>query len=115
MIKSLASLFRNPRRVRVITRESNQLRISDWRGDQRLCAAGSKVLAQPEMQLMLSVLYNEQLSLVVLPFGTQLQDRAVAQARAEGYAMALSNLEGLGKFNEVLHRPEETFEPEEKE
>jgi len=99
--------------INIVRRDRCQLRLSDWQSDKALVVFGQKEWARAELQLMLDVLRNEHPGQKVYADDCNANIRLVAQARAEGYTMALANLEALGKFqaSEVSHEP--TFEPEE--
>ncbi len=99
--------------VKVIQRQATKLRLHEWRADLSLCNQASKLMNVPEMQLMVSVLHNEHPAFVVIDPGTSLQDRAVYQARCEGYTLALANLEALARHQKMVDAPEADFAPEE--
>lgn len=101
--------------VQVIQRQATKLRLSEWMADKALCNKASKLLDNPDVQLMISVLHNEHPAFVVIDPGTSLQDRAVYQARCEGYTLALANLEALARHQRMLEAPEAEFAPEEVE
>lgn len=104
---------RKPIRVEVVRRDESKLRLLEWNQDDRLCHLGAKMLANPDLQLMLSVLKNEHPSKTVLHYGTNLDVRAVWQARSEGYEMCLANLEALGTSVKPIPLPEPMFAAEE--
>lgn len=101
--------------VKVIHRQATKLRLSEWRADPNLCNQASKLIDLPAVQLMISVLHNEHPAFVVIDAGTSLQDRAVYQARCEGYTLALANLEALARHQKMHNSPESEFAPEEVE
>lgn len=99
MMNFLRLNFRKPPApvsVRVITRDVTRLRMAEWRADPKLCAALASALNSDHMKLAVQVLHNENVAGYVLnPVGTAMEDRAMQQARIEGYTMALRNLEAL--------------------
>jgi hypothetical protein len=95
-----------------LRREESKLRLADWQNDPALCSLASKVLANPDLQLMLSVMKNEHPSKIALRLGVPMDDRVVQQARAEGYEMFLANLEALAILRRPIPMPEAMFEPE---
>jgi len=101
--------------VKVIQRQATKLRLSEWRADMALCNRASKLMETPDMQLAISVLNNEHPAFVVIDPGTSLQDRAVYQARCEGYTLALANLEALARHQKITEMPEADFATEEVE
>lgn len=100
-------------RIQVLEREASELRLAEWRSDPNLTKEAAKILAGSFVKIMLDVLENEHPGAFVMLRGDQ-NDRAVQQARAEGYTMCLSNLKALGK-HEKPHKElgEATFGTEE--
>jgi hypothetical protein len=102
---------KKPIRLEVVRREESKLRLADWQRDPQLCSLAAKVLANADLQLMLSVLKNEHPARIALRLGVPTDDRVVMQARSEGYEMFLSNLEAMG-ISRVPDEPiESAFEP----
>lgn len=99
--------------VRVITRDRVKLRLHEWRSDPALTKAAGVILNNSDARLMLDVLNNEHPAHFVLAPGTSVDDRAVYQARCEGYTMALANLEAMAMHQEAQKELEPTFEREE--
>jgi len=100
-------------RVQILPRQATKLRLSEWQSDQALTVQAGKALADPTVQLMVAVLQNEHPAFIALPEEVELHERAIVQARSEGYTMALANLEALGQFKKPTVMPEATFEAEE--
>lgn len=100
-------------RVVVLERAATKMRLQEWMADQTMTNNARKVLDNPTMQLMVSVLHTEHPAFVVIDPGTNLQDRAVHQARCEGYTLALANLEALARHQKMTYLPEPDFLPEE--
>lgn len=101
----------NQLRVQVVRKDESKLRLSEWQLDPGLCAMAAKVLMDPNLQLMLSVLKNEHPCKTALPYGVHMDDRIVLQARGEGYEMALANLERMAVNLTPIPMPEPVFEP----
>lgn len=101
--------------VKVITRQATKLRLSEWRADKALCVRASKLMDDSTVQLMVSVLHNEHPAFVVIDPRTPLDDRAIFQARCEGYTMALANLEAMASHQPTKDVLEPEFAPEEVE
>lgn len=97
--------------IEVVRRDHSKLRLSEWQQDPGLCAMAAKTLMDPNLQLMFDVVMNEHPLKHVLPLGASLDDRAVHQARAEGYEMALATFERLGINLTPAPIPEPVFEP----
>lgn len=93
--------------INIIRRDRYQLRLAEWQSDPNLVTVAIKVLSSGELQLMLDVVRNEHPGQRVYADDCNTNVRLIAQARAEGYTMALANFEALGKFK----KPEEAFEP----
>ncbi len=95
--------------VQLLERAATQLRADEWRADKELVHLAATVLAQPNVQLMLTVLRNEHPGSEVLPAGTNPNDRLVAQGRSEGYTIALATFEALGVKADLPERLVSTF------
>lgn len=103
-------------RVRLVDRPHTHLRADEFRADKELVHLAASVLANPNVQLMLAVMKNEHPGLEVLPFGTNANDRLIAQGRSEGYVIALATFESLGVKASLPERLVSTFgatEPQE--
>lgn len=91
---------------------SSSLRLSDWTCDESLVKETNKLQQTPLFQAMLGVLRNESPGCYGVAMGATHDDRIAHACKAEGYQLALNNLEALG----VLIKPqaflESTFEPE---
>lgn len=101
--------------VRVVQREVSHLRLSEWRSAPNLTGEARKVMDHPFFKLMVDVLMNEHPGCCVMIDGDKDQ-RAIQQARAEGYTICLSNLRALALHAEppkALGNP--TFGTEEEE
>jgi len=96
-------------KVVIVERPTTHLRVDEFRADKELAHLAAVVLANPNMQLMLSVLRNEHPGFEVLGSAATVNDRLVAQARAEGYTMALATLESLGIKANLPERLVSTF------
>lgn len=100
-------------KVQIVTRTVTDLSLAEWQADAELTKRSRQLMADSAFQLMLSVLRNEHPALVVEDHHNwSLEMRAILQARAEGYSMALANLEAMGKHRAISQLPEATFEPE---
>lgn len=108
----MLKLFKKRVRVEVIRKQESQITFQDWRSDPALCALAAKVLADPNVQLMLSVLRNESPTKRVLDYYASLDVRAMMQARGEGYEMFLNNLEALAVSTAPAPMPEAAFATE---
>lgn len=101
--------------IKVIARQASKLRLSEWRADKALCVRAGKLLDSPDMQLAMAVMNNEHPAFVVIDPRTPLEDRAIFQARCEGYTMALANMEALAMHQPMKDALEPDFAPEEVE
>lgn len=106
---------KKPHRIRIIRRQESDLRLRDWQMDGQLCSMASKLMARDDMKLVLAVLRNEHPLLTALPYGVSMDDRVVLQARAEGYQMALNNLDAMARNLTVMPMPDTVFEDDVKE
>ena len=96
-------------RIRLLDRPHTHLRADEFRADRELTHLAATVLANPNTQLMVQVLRNEHPGFEVLGAGVSANDRLVAQARAEGYTIALATLESLGVRASLPERLVSTF------
>jgi len=101
-------------RVVLLSREPFKLTVSEWRADQNMSAIAQKVLTDQNFRLMIQVLYNSSPAWEVM-INASTEQRAIQQARIEGYTMALANLEAMA-VHEKIHVPvEATWEPDEQQ
>lgn len=115
MFKAMARLFGRPTtrtQIHVIQRDPCRLTLKEWRSVPELVLRARKYLADPNFRIMLDVLTTEDPSNLSY-MRISLEERAVIQARCEGYRMAISTLEAMGRPLEVEEALESTFEPEE--
>ena len=101
-------------RVMVLNREPFKLALSEFRADKNMAAMAEKVVGNPNFRLMLQVLYNSSPAWEVMLSATT-EQRAIQQARIEGYTMALANLESMSTHQMIQQRIEATYEPEEEQ
>lgn len=102
-------------KVRLLDRPHTHLRADEFKADKELVHLAAVVLENSNMQLLLQVMRNEHPGFEVLPFGTNANDRLLAQGRSEGYSIALATLESLGVQANIPERLVSTFGSEEKE
>lgn len=120
LIRRLSARFQSPIRkatpveVRVIHRDPCQLTLDQWRADPRFISIAKKFLDNPEFRLMMDVLRTEHLASYCMT-SANIEQRAVAQARGEGYTMCLNNIEALGQFAAEKREVQSTFETPEDE
>jgi len=95
-----------------VRREAAKLRLYEWRRSPKLVTEARRVFELESFRIMLDVLKNENPANLVLPLGSTPADRSAIQCRAEGYAMALANLEAMCNPAETMEPLEATFEPE---
>lgn len=105
---------RRSTKIEVMRRDLNRLTVEEWRSDPGWVATGASVLHDSKLRMMLDVVANSAPGNEVLPLGTSTQDRLVAQARQEGYVMALANLEALGVEKPIQRAVEALFDPPER-
>jgi hypothetical protein len=101
------------KQIHIINVAKTHLRLEEVRTDQKLCGVFKKLQSTYEFEIMMSVLRNEHPVNLVADIGTTLQDRAVLQARSEGYTMALANIEAMAIYNKPTEMPEAEFAEEE--
>ena len=101
--------------IQIIRRSSSTLTLSQWRGDKETVKLGQKLLGNPDFKIMLDVLYNEHPAKIMLLGRVAIEERAILQARTEGYQMLLTNIELMGTLEVDKEPLEETFADPEKE
>jgi hypothetical protein len=107
---------RQHRKIVLIHRISSRLRMAEWKSSKDLVTSARKFLNNPEFMTLVDVLRNESPINWITVGPMTIEDRAVTQARIEGYQLALNNLESLGMFEVPKEEIQETFEqPEELE
>ena len=97
----------------MLQRDPLRIRLAEWRSSPELTSAARKVFAMPEANYMLDVVRNEHPGFNVLPDDAPPQARIAHQCRAEGYTMAIANLEAMSRFEQQRQNVEATFEEEE--
>lgn len=98
------------RQIQVV--RSTSLRLEDWRKDPTLVKAAYDLEEKNPWVTMLAVLRNESPLNYALPLGANHEDRIAHAARAEGYQMAINNLEAMAVLHEEPQRIESEFKPE---
>jgi len=101
--------------VKIIRKSETTLRLQDWQANPELIKVGRRVMANPDFQMMISVLRNEHPGHVVISDDAPPTRSVAIQRRGEGYTMALANLEAMGKLIEPEKPFEATFENEEQQ
>lgn len=102
--------------VQVVPRDPCRVSLLEWRTNPDLLRIATKFLRDPEFRMMLDVLDRENPASMSFTMSARasLKDRAVQQAKCEGYVMAIANLESMGTpWEPPQAPPEATFEPEE--
>ena len=105
------NLFR-PKKLTLIRRLSSRLRAFEWRSEQSLVTQAREIFNNPQFQAMLDVVKNESPHNFAYG-GVTLDERAVIQARIEGYQLCINNLESLGSFQKPKEEIEPTYEGQE--
>lgn len=100
------------RQIEVVRRESTSLRIEEWRTQAELVKMANGVWLNSDFRLMMQVAQNECPGNFALLSGG-LEDRAMHQARTEGYNLALANLKAMRVPVNQVRELESTYEPEE--
>lgn len=113
IVKYLLTMFgKKKSRVEIVRRESTSLRLEEWRTQSELIALADKVWKNEDFRLMLQVVQNESPSNFAILSGT-IEDRALQQARSEGYNLVIANLKAMRVPAEKMEHLESTYEPEE--
>ena len=72
--------------------------LHDYRLNPTLTGEAASLQSLPAFQLMMDVLRNEHPGYIVMDISCAEHERAIMQARCEGYTMALSNIESMPVF-----------------
>lgn len=110
---NLFGFFRRQKRIQVIRREETKITLAEWRADYDLVKLARSVWINPDFRLMMACLRNENPAFGVLPDDAPPTRSIALQRRAEGYIMALSNLEAMATLEQKTESLEPTFEEEE--
>lgn len=102
-------------RVQIIRRDPLRLTLAEFRSSAELTQQARRALADPFVRQLLDVARTEHLAHYLSLGQSSLKERAMQHARAEGYGMALNNLEAMGQYVEPAEALTETFEPPETE
>lgn len=102
-----------PAQRKIIVVRSTQMRIADWTSDPHLVRTAYDLLQRADVQTILAILRNESPTSYGLPLGASHDDRIAHACRAEGYAMALNNLEAMAQLAPKTKHLETTFASEE--
>lgn len=115
MIKKLKTLFRiSPNKtfqVKVIRRDVCKLTLAEFRSDPAMTSAAAATLRSDYAVLMVQVLKNEHPSNYI-QLNADIPTRAMMQARAEGYTLAIANLEAMAVHQKPSPGLTATFEAE---
>ncbi len=112
---SLLNLFTKPKppqeRIVFIQRDVCHIAIDQWRQDKDLVKNAMKLLRDPLFLNLMDVTRGAHPLNIVNTDQIPLEERAIMQARGEGYTMALHNLESLGVYIAPFNQLEATYEP----
>lgn len=101
-----------PPRIEVKVMPSTAMKLTDWRMSPELVRYAKRLMDDPQFQILLSVLRNESPSNYGVPYGATHDDRIAHACKAEGYHLALNNLEALAEEEKKPIHIEATFAPE---
>lgn len=95
-------------KIQIVKREASRFRLHDWKSNTSLVNLARKTLDNNDFRIMMDVVRNEH-PLNQVTFEATVEDRAIVQARCEGYMLALNNLESLGTFEQIRELGPATF------
>ena len=102
---------KKPQRIEVVRKDSTQLRLNEWRAHGEMLKIADTLWKDADFQLVMQVIANESpANFALLTAG--IEDRALHQARTEGYNLALANLRAMRVPSEKTEVLESTYEPE---
>ena len=109
----MLGLFRKPqKRVVIVKRDRMSVTADEWRSSHELCALARRVLADPDMRLMLDCIRNSHVANYALPDSATIDERAVHQAEIQGFNLALRMLTLLQEPKQIDKPIEADFAPE---
>jgi len=112
MLKFLKFIFRRREvQIVVIQRDPFRLSIDEWRSSRDLCKQAAMALSDPVVRQMVDCLRTSHLALYSGPGQSSAEARAERCSMADGYGIALNNLEALAHYVPPQKPLEETFEP----
>jgi len=103
-------LFKPPVRYVVIRRDVTRLKPAEWRTNPALVKIAKKFLDDPEFWMLLDCIRNEHPDRIMFSPGVDIQERALHQARIEGFMMCLNTIESLGTPEKVREELTATYE-----
>ena len=98
--------------TQIVRRDSCRLTIDQWRSDRGMVKLASKIMSNPDFQLMIDVLRTHHIVNYSLMLNPTMEQRAFQQAKGEGYSLCLSNLESMAQYSIPESELIEDFQPE---
>lgn len=89
--------------------------LGEWCQDKSLCTQSQNVLTSPIVRQMIQVLHNSHPAFQVFNTGGKIDtnDRAMHQAKCEGYTNCLADFESMGHYASPTESVEAAFDAEE--
>lgn len=113
---NLFGLFKKPKvEYRVIPRDIQRMKLDEWRQTPHCVNLAKKFLNDPEFRMLLDVVKNEHPGRYALSSESTLEERAIMQAKTEGFMLALNRLEATAEPFKLQPQIEATYEPPEDE
>ena len=112
MLTRVFSLFSKPKKIVIIAREACKLTVDEWRSDPALTKVAYSILNHKDFKSMIDVLKNTGPHTFMMP-SISIEERAIWQARIEGFHLCLNTLESLGSMTKPTETLEPTYEPPE--
>lgn len=107
------SFFRRPKqRVVVLNRDSSNITCDEYRSNGDLVTAARKVINDPDFRLMLDAVRNSHVGKYDLSDNATIEQRAMVQAEAQGFNLAIRMLLKLAVPPEKPTELEPTWEPQ---
>ena len=89
-----------------------RLRLNQWRDNSELVGQAAAIIQDERFQRMLAVLETESPANFSFAGPTDFVQRAIQEAKTEGYNLAIDRLLSLGEFRAEQEVLRETYEPE---
>lgn len=101
---------KRPVRYEIIRRDVTRIKPDEWRTSETCLGIAQKFLRDPEFWLLLDCVRNEHPDKIFFLKEVPLEERALQQARIEGFMMCLNTLESLGTPMRQVDQLRATYE-----
>jgi hypothetical protein len=112
MLSLIRRLFKLDQvRYVIVKRDITRLKPDEWRTNPTLVRLAKKFLDDPQFWMLLDCVRNEHPNKLAFFQSVPLEERALHQARIEGFMMCLNTIEALGTPQREREELQATYEP----